>query len=43
MLGIICLILKFIYFISFKFCIGAVVANYLMISKKNIENNVKYK
>ncbi|CAD8182864.1 unnamed protein product [Paramecium pentaurelia] len=39
MLGIITLILKFIYFLSFKFCIGVVIANYLMIAKKNIENN----
>ncbi|CAD8206468.1 unnamed protein product [Paramecium octaurelia] len=39
MLGIITLILKFIYFLSFKFCIGAVLANYLMIADRNIENN----
>ncbi|CAD8062203.1 unnamed protein product [Paramecium primaurelia] len=39
LLGIITLSLKLIYYLSFKFCISAVVMNYLMFADKNQQNN----
>ncbi|CAK72073.1 unnamed protein product (macronuclear) [Paramecium tetraurelia] len=40
LLGIITLSLKLLYYLSFKFCISAVVMNYLMLADKNLSNNV---